>query len=195
MGMGLSVPASAIGMGYNHADARRTQVEIIQRNGNVKGFLLTRLVDIIDHRSRAEENGTYAEKYINTAEYYLFDDVIRNATETFGKIKYAWNYSGLRHVSIEASQPLIDSGRPFMYTVNNAFDGNAGTAYVENTEDDLFKIHIGWENSNFTGNAVNTLKITNGYAKSKELYYGNSRIKCIQYYSWDDEVLYLMSYK
>ena len=183
MGMGLSVPASAIGMGYNHADARRTQVEIIQRNGNIKGFLVTRLVDTIDHRSRAEENGTYAEKYINTAEYYLFDDVIRNATETFGKIKYAWNYSGLRHVSIEASQPLIDSGRPFMYTVNNAFDGNAGTAYVENTEDDLLKIHIGWENSDFTGNAVNALKITNGYAKSKELYYANSRIKCIQYYS------------
>lgn len=74
-----------------------------------------------------------------------------------------------------------------MYTVSNAFDGNAGTAYVENTEDDLFKIYIGWENSDFTGNAVNALRITNGYAKSKELYYANSKIKCIQYYSWDDE--------
>lgn len=69
----------------NGTDNKYEMVEIIQRNGNVKGFLLTRLVDTIDHRSRAEENGTYAEKYSNTAEYYLFDDVIRNATETFGK--------------------------------------------------------------------------------------------------------------
>ena len=162
-------------------------VEIIQRNNKVKGFLYTRLVDKIDRHDRIEEYHRVEETYINTAEYYLFDDVMNNATENFGKVKYARNYSGIRHVSIEASQPLIDSKRPFMYTINNAFDGNAGTAYVENTEDDLFDIYIGWENSDFTKNAVDALKITNGYAKNKELYYANNRIKCIVYYSWDDD--------
>ena len=44
----------------NGTDNKYEMVEIIQRNGNVKGFLLTRFVDIIDHRSRAEENGIYA---------------------------------------------------------------------------------------------------------------------------------------
>lgn len=171
----------------NGTDNKYEMIEIIQRNGNAKGFLLTRLVDKIDHRDRPEENGIYVEKYINTAEYYLFDDVIHNATESFGTVKYAGKYSTIRYVSIEASQPLVDAKRPFMYTINNAFDGNAGTAYVENTKDDLFKIYIGWENSKFTENAVDALKITNGYAKNKELYYANNRIKCIQYYSWDED--------
>lgn len=171
----------------NGTDNKYEMIEIIQRNGNAKGFLLTRLVDKIDHRDRPEENGIYVEKYINTAEYYLFDDVIHNATESFGTVKYAGKYSTIRYVSIEATQPLIDSKCPFRYTINNAFDGNAGTAYVENTKDDLFKIYIGWENSKFTENAVDALKITNGYAKNKELYYANNRIKCIQYYSWDDD--------
>ena len=171
----------------NGTDNKYEMIEIIQRNGNAKGFLLTRLVDKIDHRDRPEENGIYVEKYINTAEYYLFDDVIHNATESFGTVKYAGKYSTIRYVSIKASQPLVDAKRPFMYTVNNAFDGNASTAYVENTKDDLFKIYIGWENSKFTENAVDALKITNGYAKNKELYYANNRIKCIQYYSWDED--------
>lgn len=170
----------------NGTDNKYEMIEIIQRNGNVKGFLYTRLVDSIDHHDRIEEYHRIEETYINTAEYYLFDDVMNNATESFGKVKYARNYSKPRYVSIEASQPLIDSKRPFMYTINNAFDGKAGTAYVENTEDDLFKIYIGWENSNFAENAANALKITNGYAKNKELYYANNRIKCIEYYSWDD---------
>lgn len=171
----------------NGTDNKYEMIEIIQRNGNVKGFLFTRLVDKIDHHDRIEEYHRIEETYINTAEYYLFDDVINNATESFGKVKYARNYSKLQHVSIEASQPLVDSKRPFMYTINNAFDGNASTAYAENTEDDLFKIYIGWENSKFTENAANALKITNGYAKNKELYYANNRIKCIGYYSWDDD--------
>lgn len=154
-------------------------VEIIQRNGNVKGFLLTRLVDKIDHRDRPEENGIYVEKYINTAEYYLFDDVMKNATESFGTIRYARKYSTIRYVSIEASQPLVDSKRPFMYTVNNAFDGNAGTAYVENTIND----YVGFEFSFSNEISIKNIEIINGYARSEKLYYENNQVKEIDVFN------------
>lgn len=163
----------------NGTDNKYEMIEIIQRNGNVKGFLLTRLVDNIDHRNRPEENGIYVEKYINTAEYYLFDDVMKNATESFGTIRYARKYSTIRYVSIEASQPLVDSKRPFMYTVNNAFDGNAGTAYVENTIND----YVGFEFSFSNEISIKNIEIINGYARSEKLYYENNQVKEIDVFN------------
>ena len=70
----------------NGTDNKYQMIEIIQRNNTVKGFLLNCLEDKIDHHNRAEESGIYKELYINTAEYYLFDDVINNAMETNGKV-------------------------------------------------------------------------------------------------------------
>ena len=70
----------------NGTDNKYQMIEIIQRNNTVKGFLLNCFEDKIDHKNRAEESGIHKELYINTAEYYLFDDVINNAMETNGKV-------------------------------------------------------------------------------------------------------------
>lgn len=157
----------------NGTDNKYEMVEIIQRNGNVKGFMHVRLEDRIDHHNRVEGSGIHTEKYINTAEYYLFDDVINAATEKIGKIRYVKNYQNLQYVSIRASQPLVDSKRPFMYTVNNAFDDNKGTAYVENTKDDLIFISLyKKEYKNIT-----KMKLINGFSLNYELYKNNSRVK------------------
>ena len=74
-----------------------------------------------------------------------------------------------------------------MYTIQNAFDGNPATAYVENTDDDLFRISIVWNNKEFSENAVQSIKIINGYAKNKSLFFANNRIKEINHYAWKNE--------
>ena len=175
------------GGGYsweNGTDNKYQMIEIIQRNNTVKGFLVNYLEDRIDHHNRAEESGIYTENYINTAEYYLFDDIINNAVEAAGKIKYIKDYDKIPFVKITTDQPLIDKKRPFMYTIQNAFDGNPATAYVENTEDDLFEIEFKFEiTSNFL--TIDKIKIINGYAKSNDLYFNNNRIKKFSFSSFD----------
>ena len=166
------------GGGYsweNGTDNKYQMIEIIQRNNTVKGFLLNCLEDRIDHHNRAEESGIYTENYINTAEYYLFDDVINNAMETNGKVKYVKSYYDFPCVEIKTDQPLIDSKRPFMYTIQNAFDGNPATAYVENTDDDLMYVSLYRKEYN----NIARLKLINGYSKNKELYEKNNRGKSI----------------
>ena len=84
-----------------------------------------------------------------------------------------------RRVRIQASDYLFDSRCPLKYSIQNAFDGNPATSYVENTEDDLMKIefqHI--EECHVTG-----LAIINGYSANEKLYLNNNRIKVFQYNS------------
>ena len=82
-------------------------------------------------------------------------------------------------IRIQASDYLFDSRCPLKYSIQNAFDGNPATSYVENTEDDLMKIefqHI--EECHVTG-----LAIINGYSANEKLYLNNNRIKVFQYNS------------
>lgn len=166
----------------NGTNLKYEMVEIIQRNGNVKGFLFNYLEDKIDHHNRAEENGIYEEVYANTAEYYRFDDIIENASEKCGNVKYLGDYNNIDYVLIEASQPLVDSKRPFMYTINNAFDGNTGTAYVENTDDNLLYIKVFKNNKE----KVTHLLVVNGYSGSEKLFYQNNRIKSVEDYYYTE---------
>ena len=76
-------------------------------------------------------------------------------------INNVWNNDG---VTIQASHCLFDSKSPFKYSIQNAFDGNPATSYVENTEDDLMKIDV------WLGEAVEQMAIINGYASNEFLY-------------------------
>ena len=176
----------------NGTNLKYEMVEIIQRNDNVKGFLFNYLEDRIDHHNRAEENGVYDEVYVNTAKYYRFNDLIENASEKCGSIMYLGNYND--YVSIKASQPLVDSKRPFMYSINNAFDGNTGTAYVENTDDNLFYISVWKKNINNDFGKLENLQLYNGYCLNEHLFKLNSRIKnyalFINYITTIDEIKY-----
>lgn len=175
--VGMMCMMDAGGNGWeNGTDNKYQMIEIIQRNGNIKGFMFNYLEDRIDHHNRAEESGIHTEKYINTAEYYLFDDIINNAVEADGKIKYIKDYDKIPFVKITTDQPLIDSKRPFMYTIQNAFDGNPATAYVENTDDDLFEIEFSFYLSK-KYITVTSFMLINGYAASEKLYKSNNRIK------------------
>lgn len=79
-----------------------------------------------------------------------------------------------RRIRIQASDCLFDSKCPFKYSIQNAFDGNPATSYVENTEDDLMNISFSGFKSMFS-KKVN-LAIINGYALNEKYYYANNRI-------------------
>lgn len=70
---------------------------------------------------------------------------------------------------------MVDSKCPLKYSIQNAFDGNPATSYVENTEDDLMKIVI--KGLNIRKDPQVRFAIINGYASNKNLYEFNNRIK------------------
>jgi hypothetical protein len=68
--------------------------------------------------------------------------------------------------------PLLDKHDIFRYTIQNAFDGDPATSYVEDTEDDLFEI-----NFNFFGfQHISQIALINGYAANQNLYDANNSI-------------------
>lgn len=94
-----------------------------------------------------------------------------NIQEDFSK---AFNDSD-RRIRIQASSFLFDSKSPLKYSIQNAFDGNPATSYVENTEDDLMKIVF--RKIPIRKELQIDFMIINGYAASLSLYNSNNRIK------------------
>lgn len=75
---------------------------------------------------------------------------------------------------IKAGAFLVDDMEcPIKYSIQNAFDGNPATSYVENIEKDMVKILF------YPGYVPDKLAIINGYAQNNSLYKSNNRIKTI----------------
>lgn len=73
-------------------------------------------------------------------------------------------------IKVDASPYLFDPKCPLRYSIQNAFDGDPATSYVENTEDDLMRIDV------WLGKVVDKMAIINGYAQNESLYKSNNRI-------------------
>lgn len=73
-------------------------------------------------------------------------------------------------IKVDASPFLFDPKCPLRYSIQNAFDGDPATSYVENTEDDLMRIDV------WLGKVVDKMAIINGYAQNESLYKSNNRI-------------------
>ena len=79
-------------------------------------------------------------------------------------------------IRVWASPYLFDPKCPLKYSIQNAFDGDPATSYVENTEDDLMRITFsGFDERKYKKETA--ICIINGYAANEKLYYGNNRIK------------------
>ena len=74
-------------------------------------------------------------------------------------------------IKVDASTYLFDPKCPLRYSIQNAFDGDPATSYVENTEDDLILAEIG-----VSGN-ISRLAIINGYASNEYYYKVNNRVR------------------
>lgn len=140
-------------------------------NKNEIGFFITEVtVAFTANRQKINEN-------IVPITYHTCKNQIDASSSTwFSKyninedITNAWSKEG---INIQASKCLFDPKCPLKYSIQNAFDGNPATSYVENTEDDLFLIEIG-----FSGK-FEKLAIINGYALNTSLYKANNRVKCL----------------
>ena len=87
-----------------------------------------------------------------------------------------WGEDKADKVSIDVSDFLIDDMKcPLKYSIQNAFDGNPSTSYVENAKIDMIEIKF----CIYTGYVPDKLAIINGYAQNNSLYKSNNRIKTI----------------
>lgn len=138
-------------------------------NKNEIGFFITEIsVAFTADREKMKQN-------IVPIKYYTCKNQIDASNKIdFSKYKIkenilsAWSKN---RINIQASHCLFDSKCPLKYCIQNAFDGNPATSYVENTEDDTFLIEIG-----VSGN-IEKLAIINGYALNESLYKANNRVK------------------
>ena len=89
---------------------------------------------------------------------------------------------------VKTGFPLIDKANPFKYSVQNAYDGDPATSYVEDSKDDLFEIDMDFMNyqSEYKDSTVTEMKLINGYASNERMYKANNRIKDVQY-AWEND--------
>jgi hypothetical protein len=121
--------------------------------------------------------------------YEGLEDEVGESTNTheafvyfFDSSNYINGYSKKADIEIKASLPLSDKNDRFKYTIQNAFDQNPGTSYVEDTDDDFFEISLFFSKKTTDKFVKNNKKIAgirliNGYAANEKLYYANNRIK------------------
>ena len=120
--------------------------------------------------------------FITVAHYYLFEE--EPAETEYCEYLPGFALKNWDYINIYASDFLWDLNDPLKYGLQNAFDGNPATSYVENTEDDLFEIKI------YDAKYHPLFAIINGYAQNEKLYMDNNRVKLFNYnYNLSDGTL------
>lgn len=143
---------------------------VIAKDKNISALLLTKTVDSeVDFFM--EERREVTKK---SEGFWLYFD-----KDFMAKFPKSMDFEKTNQaIRIEATFPLIDNARPFMYTLQNAFDGNEKTAFVEDTKDNLLAVKITQPNKEpFT---CKSIRIVNGYASSNSAYKANNRIRGIE---------------
>ena len=110
------------------------------------------------------------------AYYYLFGEQPEQR-ELQDSVFIGFTPRGWDYIQIQPSAFLWDLKKPLKYGLQNAFDGNPATSFVENTEDDLMKISL---SSGFQ----EKIRIINGYASNQKLYDKNNSVKQIGIYDY-----------
>ena len=105
----------------------------------------------------------------------------RPLVEDFSTADLRNTYSNRADIYIDCSKPLIDEKDTFKYTIQNAFDKNPATSYVEDTEDDFMYISFGSQRQ------LEKIALINGYTVNEKLYKMNNRIKDIACESMNDK--------
>jgi hypothetical protein len=163
-----------------------SSIDIIEKNDSVSGILLS-LVGV-NQEHNALLKGQIAGS--NHSFYLRWEDIsgMTNDEIDFKHDYFALYYpSAIPNIQIGASGCLVDPQIPLRYGIQNAFDGDPATSFVENTETDFLWISIGIGNT-FTGE----IAIINGYAQNRSLYYANNRVKRITYNSNDTTLNFVL---
>ena len=158
-------------------------IDIICGAERAKGVLLTRVtVNGMDNDNPFDWSGVPRingqPSGFTESNYYLLDNFFSGSDSL---------------IDITASNCLIDPDVPLRYSLQNAFDGDPSTSYVENTRDNLIYIDLVYANYE----KITRIAVINGYAQNLSLYSRNNRIKTIGIESleWNDDHSYLIFVK
>lgn len=105
--------------------------------------------------------------------YFFMDDTVQ--ITGVPELKYGSSTEGMYpenvpHIIIRSTGCLIDDSYPLRYSLQNAFDGDPATSYVENSRDDLMEIEF---SGIYSVGYINRIALINGYAQSESLYKNN----------------------
>jgi hypothetical protein len=147
-------------------------IDIISDGEYVKGVLLVIVVVNRDYYNDSQWDGSaYRKGQLRGGvggAYYL----VRDIEENINSADEDYVTANCPNIEISASECLVDPNMPLRYSLQNAFDGDPATSYVENTGDDLIVVRV-------TIAGAKKLAIINGYAQTSFLYYANNRIKSL----------------
>ena len=107
------------------------------------------------------------------AYFYKLSYILKTIEKNYSKAGSIVQLELKEYKSVSCGRTLIDEKCPFMYTIQNAFDKNPETAYVENTEDNEITISI------FSDKKIKRVGIINGFVKAPNFYASNNRIRKI----------------
>ena len=145
----------------------------VVKNKNSFDLISHSTTSCVDYYDDPEEGGHGIEySGYGEAEFYRLNDVLKAADSAKPQGSSIPKIKPESYCYAKCGKTLIDEDRPFMYTIQNAFDGNPSTSYVEDSEDDSISIEIG-----LTGARIKKIGIINGFAKNSQLYEANNRIK------------------
>ena len=170
------VDATVFGQSITSVKVNNNFMPIIKKN-RIAGIMIYGIERYNKRKSIVEDEGS-SEIFNHKAAVYWSED--------FSTADLRNTYSNSADIYIECSKPLVDEKDTFKYTIQNAFDKNPATSYVEDTEDDLFDINFIFAKEFFlnnysvkSGEAENIIGILiiNGYAENNNLYLFNNRIK------------------
>ncbi|MCQ2242202.1 NADase-type glycan-binding domain-containing protein [Treponema sp.] len=123
--------------------------------------------------------------YKHTDEYESPDEISNEKTTHRANVFWSNNFATMDltyrkdpDVIISCSKPLLDEKDVFKYTIQNAFDKNPATSYVEDTYNDMMDINIG------VAGELQKVAIINGYAANESLYRSNNSIKQVLFSNW-----------
>jgi hypothetical protein len=161
----------AMQAGYTY---RINTVQIIKGKEQAKGFIQYLNVTGIDENYKYTD--TEKGQLCGSVDgfYFLFKDeperIELYAQNIFNMIPQNWD-----RINITASDFLWDKDEPLKYGLQNAFDGDSTTSYVENTKDDLIFIKFDLLIPKLRN--ITEIAMINGYASSSDLYKKNNRLK------------------
>lgn len=151
--------ATILGQSVVSAHFNYNFMPVIKKN-KIAGIMIYGIEQFDKLNSIVEYEGSTEYLYHKAAVYWKKD---------FSKANLRNEYGNNADIYIECSKPLIDKKDIFKYTIQNAFDKNPATSYVEDTEDDLMYISA-------INPKITKFAIINGYAANKDLYFNNNII-------------------
>ena len=165
------VYATVFGQRITSVRVNNNFMPIIKEN-KIAGIMIYGIERYNEKKSIVEDEGS-SEIFNHKAAVYWRED--------FSTADLRNTYSNRADIYIDCSKPLIDEKDTFKYTIQNAFDKNPATSYVEDTEDNLMYISFGSQRQ------LEKIALINGYTLNEKLYKMNNRIKDIACESINDK--------